>query len=69
MLANDFGELRGRALIAPVKPGNVEVHWPEGEVLLDAARRLPQSGIPDYNAVVSLERATAGATATTPVEV
>jgi molybdopterin-dependent oxidoreductase alpha subunit len=67
VLSNDHGELRGRVLIAPVKPGNVEIHWPEGEVLIDSGRRSPQAGIPDYNAVVSLERA--ATTATAPVEV
>ena len=58
VLRNALGEFRGRALIAPVQPGNLEIHWPEGEVLIDSRRRSPESGIPDYNAVVSLERAT-----------
>jgi anaerobic selenocysteine-containing dehydrogenase len=65
VVSNDFGELRGQALIAPVKPANLEVHWPEGEVLLDPGRRSPQAGIPDYNAVVSVRRAPTPA----PVEV
>jgi len=56
LLSNDSGKLRGRALIAPVKPGNLEIHWPEGEVLIASGRRSPQAGIPDYNAVVSVER-------------
>jgi anaerobic selenocysteine-containing dehydrogenase len=56
VLRNAIGELHGRVLIAPVQPGNLEVHWPEGEVLIDSRRRSPLSGIPDYNAVVSLER-------------
>ncbi|HZD70547.1 MAG TPA: FdhF/YdeP family oxidoreductase [Actinomycetes bacterium] len=63
VLSNDSGELRGRALIAPVKPGNVEIHWPEGEVLIDSGRRSPQAGIPDYNAVVSVERPSTSAPA------
>ena len=63
VLRNDIGEFHGRALIAPVKPGNLEIHWPEGEVLIDSRRRSPQSGIPDYNAVVSLERAATSAPA------
>ena len=58
VLRNALGEFRGRVLIAPVQPGNLEIHWPEGEVLIDSRRRSPLSGIPDYNAVVSLERAT-----------
>jgi molybdopterin-dependent oxidoreductase alpha subunit len=53
------GELRGRVRLAPVKPGNVEVHWPEGNVLLDRRRRSPEAGIPDYNAVVTVTPAAA----------
>ena len=34
-LKNDLGELKGRVYLAPMKPGNLEVHWPEGNVLLD----------------------------------
>ena len=67
VLRNALGEYRGRALIAPVQPGNLEIHWPEGEVLIDSRHRSPLSGIPDYNAVVSLERATTPAAAPAPV--
>ena len=54
-LRSDFGELDGRVLRAPLMPGNLQVHWPEGEVLLDRARRSPAAGIPDYNAVVTVQ--------------
>jgi molybdopterin-dependent oxidoreductase alpha subunit len=56
VLRNELAEYHGRALIAPVQPGNLEIHWPEGEVLIDSRRRSPLSGIPDYNAIVSIER-------------
>jgi molybdopterin-dependent oxidoreductase alpha subunit len=56
LLTNEFGEFRGRACVAPMRPGNLEVHWPEGEVLIDRRRRSPQAGIPDYNAIVRAER-------------
>jgi hypothetical protein len=39
-----------------VTPGNLQVHWPEAEGLIDRRRRSPQAGIPDYNAVVTLEK-------------
>jgi molybdopterin-dependent oxidoreductase alpha subunit len=55
VIRNDFGELRGRVSLAALKPGNLQVHWPEGEVLIDRNRRSPEAGIPDYNAIVSLE--------------
>jgi len=48
VLTSDFGELRGRVLRAPIAPGNLQVHWPEGEVLYDQAKRSPQAGIPNY---------------------
>jgi molybdopterin-dependent oxidoreductase alpha subunit len=56
VLRSDHGEFRGRALLAPVTPGNLQVHWPEAEGLIDRRRRSPQAGIPDYNAIVTLEK-------------
>jgi len=38
-----------------VTPGNLQVHWPEAEGLIDRRRRSPQAGIPDYNARVTVE--------------
>jgi molybdopterin-dependent oxidoreductase alpha subunit len=57
MLESDRGRFRGRVHLAPVKPGNLQVHWPEGQALIgaDPDRRGRPSGIPDYNAVVRLE--------------
>jgi len=55
-LESDKGTLEGTVFLAPLKPGNLEVHWPEGNVLLDYGRRSSESGVPDYNAVVRLER-------------
>jgi molybdopterin-dependent oxidoreductase alpha subunit len=56
ILQNDLGEFLGRVYIAPIKPGNLQVHWPEGNVLLDKNRRSPEVEIPDYNALVRLEK-------------
>jgi molybdopterin-dependent oxidoreductase alpha subunit len=45
------GTFTGRCRIAPLKPGSLQVYWPEGNVLI--GRRVdPASGEPDYNAVV-----------------
>ena len=38
--------LPARVLRAPVAPGNLQVHWPEGEVLLDRRRRSPEAASP-----------------------
>jgi molybdopterin-dependent oxidoreductase alpha subunit len=48
------GSMACQVVRAPVAPGNLQVHWPEGEVLLVRGRRSPVAGIPDYNAVVTL---------------
>jgi molybdopterin-dependent oxidoreductase alpha subunit len=62
MLRNDFGTLTGQVFIARVKPGSVQVHFPEGNVLIDPGRRSTASGIPDYNAIAFVERVPAVAT-------
>ncbi len=56
MLTNDTGSFTGRAKLVRLPTRTLQVHWPEGNVLLtgDAAHRDPQSRVPDYNAVVTL---------------
>jgi anaerobic selenocysteine-containing dehydrogenase len=51
------GELRCRVHLAPIAPGNAQVHWPEGNVLVAGGVRSPEAGIPDYNARVTIEAA------------
>jgi predicted molibdopterin-dependent oxidoreductase YjgC len=55
-LTSPFGAYDGRALVDQIKPGNLEVHWPEGNVLLSRDELDRASREPDYNAVVSLEK-------------
>jgi molybdopterin-dependent oxidoreductase alpha subunit len=59
LLRSDRGEMRARVKVAPIRPGNLQVFFPEGNVLIDPGVRDPESGIPDYNAVVRLESASA----------
>jgi molybdopterin-dependent oxidoreductase alpha subunit len=47
---------QGRARIAPIKPGNLQVHWPEGNVLVPRESCDPEAGVPSYNALVTAER-------------
>lgn len=54
-LRSGTGELDGVLRLAPIAPGNLQVHWPEGNVLI-GGRRSPQAEIPDYNARVELLR-------------
>jgi anaerobic selenocysteine-containing dehydrogenase len=57
IVSSAHGVLKGRALISPIAPGNVQVHWPEGNILIGGDARSPESGIPDFNARVSLRAA------------
>jgi hypothetical protein len=50
------GTYEGRARLDAMKPGNLEVHWPEGNVLLSREEVDRLSREPDYNAVVTMER-------------
>ena len=54
LLRSDSGELRGRARIARLRAGTLQVHWPEGNVLIPHGVVDPESGEPDYNAVCEL---------------
>lgn len=56
ILRNEYGEYRGRVYVARVKPGNLQVHWPEANHLLDRSKRSAIGGVPDYNALVQLEK-------------
>lgn len=55
LVRSEHGSMRARINIAPIRPGNVQVHWPEGNILLDGQQRALLSGVLDYNAMVQLE--------------
>ncbi len=54
MLRSETGELAGCCLIAQIAPGNVQVHWPEGNILVKRGISDPECGIPDFNALVEI---------------
>lgn len=54
-LQSAFGSFDGRLRPAPIREGNLEVHWPEGNTLLSGTLRDPDSLEPDYNATVTVE--------------
>jgi molybdopterin-dependent oxidoreductase alpha subunit len=60
LLRSDVGELRGRCRIAPMKERNLQVFWPEANPLIRHDVVEPQCGIPDFTAVVSVERLETG---------
>ncbi len=55
-LTSSVGSFTGRAKIAEIKPGNLEVHWPEGNCLLSREELDIASREPDYNAIVKVEK-------------
>ena len=55
-LRSPNGLFDGRLRAAVIKPGNLEVHWPEGNILLSGTAIDPDSMEPDFNAVVTLEK-------------
>ena len=50
------GVFEGRIRRAAIKPGNLEVHWPEANVLLSGVAIDLDSMEPDFNARVVLEK-------------
>ncbi|HLG15822.1 MAG TPA: FdhF/YdeP family oxidoreductase [Blastocatellia bacterium] len=55
-LRSAAGELRARCVISPIARGNVQVHWPEGNVLIERGVSDPECGIPDFNTMVEIDR-------------
>jgi anaerobic selenocysteine-containing dehydrogenase len=55
-LVNDAGQLSGRVFLAPIARGNLQVFWPEGNVLIKTGLTDALGGVPDYNAQVRVEK-------------
>ena len=55
LLMNHKGRYEGRVHLAPIAPGNLQVHWPEGNVLIAHDKRDSVAACPDYNALVTIE--------------
>ncbi|SHR43751.1 oxidoreductase alpha (Molybdopterin) subunit [Mycobacteroides abscessus subsp. abscessus] len=54
---NQHGVFQGRARYADITPGNLGVHFPEGNFLLPKGKYEKFAGIPDYNIAVKVEKA------------
>jgi len=52
---SEAGALRARAFAAPMTPGNVQMHWPEANVLIASGILDAGGRVPDYNALVRIE--------------
>ena len=55
-LTNNFGRYEGRVFLAPIARGNLQVHWPEGNVIIRRGVVDPAGGVPDYNAWAKVEK-------------
>jgi predicted molibdopterin-dependent oxidoreductase YjgC len=55
-LRNQLGAYEGRVFLAPIAPGNLQIHWPEGNVLLPHGVVDKAGGVPDYNTRVRVEK-------------
>ena len=51
---SETGEVPARVKVAPLRPGNVQMHFPECNPLIAAGARDPESRVPDYNAAVEV---------------
>ncbi|PWU13771.1 MAG: formate dehydrogenase [Verrucomicrobia bacterium] len=56
VLANETGRFEGRVFLAPIARGNLQVHWPEGNVIIRHGITDSAGGAPDYNARVRVEK-------------
>jgi molybdopterin-dependent oxidoreductase alpha subunit len=58
VLRSPTGSYEGTVTLVRLPARTLQVHWPEGNVLIagGADRREPLSKVPDYNAVVTVER-------------
>ena len=54
LVRSGTGEMEARAHIAALRPGNLQMFWPECNALIEAGVRDPDSFVPDYNAVVEV---------------
>ncbi len=55
VLVNATGRLECSVFLAPIASGCLQVHWPEGNVIIRRDRADRDAGVPDYNALVRVE--------------
>jgi formylmethanofuran dehydrogenase subunit D len=51
-VVNHHGALAGSVVIADIAPGSLQVHWPEGNILVDPDLRSLRAEIPAYKETV-----------------
>jgi molybdopterin-dependent oxidoreductase alpha subunit len=56
MLVNGIGRYEGRVFLVAMARGNLQIHWPEGNVIIRRGVVDKAGGVPDYNARVTVEK-------------
>jgi predicted molibdopterin-dependent oxidoreductase YjgC len=56
-LVSRAGRFEGRVFLAPIARGNLQIHWPEGNIIIPRGLHDTLGGVPDYNATVTVEAA------------
>jgi molybdopterin-dependent oxidoreductase alpha subunit len=56
-LVNELGRFEGRVFLAPIARGNLQIHWPEANVIIKRGVVDSLGGVPDYNAQVVVQKA------------
>jgi predicted molibdopterin-dependent oxidoreductase YjgC len=56
VLVNQLGRYDGRVFIAPIARGNLQIMWPEGNVIIHRGAVDTMGGVPDYNCQVKVEK-------------
>ena len=54
-LVNDLGRYEGRVFLADLAPRNLQIMWPEGNIIIRRGVVDKGGGVPDYNARVRVE--------------
>ncbi len=57
LVTSTLGSLRGLVRIAPIRPRNVQIYWPEANVLIRRGVVDRNCEMPDYNALVRITKA------------
>lgn len=57
VLRNQLGSYEARVFLAPISRGNLQIHWPEGNVIIRRGVVDVGGSVPDYNTRVTVTKA------------
>src|SRR5262249_19334959 len=56
LLTSPVGRYEGRVFLSPIARGNLQIHWPEGNVIVRRGIVDTVGGVPDYNVRVRVAK-------------